>query len=441
MNPKQNITLIGSGLSGPVMATYLSSLGFSVDVYEARPDMRKNSVPAGRSINLALSARGIRALKDIGVFEKIEPNLIPMRGRMIHDVNGNNNFQPYGQKKSEVIFSVSRSNLNKVLMSYAESTNKVNFYFNHELQNVDIKKSKLRFNKKQIPFHVVLGSDGASSKVRDFIGQNANATFTKKPLGHGYKELTILPNNNGEFQMDSNSLHIWPREKFMLIALPNLDGSFTCTLFLPLIGDNSFQHLNSENKVLNFFQKYFPDALHLIPDLPYEFLMRPIGKLGSIYCNKWNYKGVAAIFGDAAHTIVPFFGQGMNASLQDCTVLNSFADKYDGNWDKILSRFSEMQVPNGYAIADMALENYIEMRDYVKNPNYKIKRDLEFELENKFWDRFVPRYSMVSFHEIPYSEVFKRGEIQSMLMGSFIKGVLTKKKLFEEIEQKLSPIR
>ena len=442
MNPKQqHIALIGAGLSGPVMATYLSSLGFSIDVYEARSDMRKNSISAGRSINLALSVRGIRALKDIGVYEKIEPDLIPMRGRMIHDVNGNINFQPYGQKRNEVIFSVSRSNLNKTLMNYAENTNLVNFHFNHELQNIDLKKSELRFNNKDVPFNVILGSDGASSKVRDFICENSNVSFIKKPLGHGYKELTILPNINGEFQIDSNSLHIWPRGKFMLIALPNADRSFTCTLFLPLKGFNSFHYLDSKNKVLHFFQKYFPDTLHLIPNLPDEFLKRPVGKLGSIYCNKWNYKDVAAIFGDAAHTIVPFFGQGMNASMQDCTVMYSFVKKYNGNWDKIFSRFSERQVANGYAIADMALENYIEMRDSVNDPNYKIKRELEFELENKLWDRFVPRYSMVSFHEIPYSEVLRRGVTQSKLMDSFIKGVFTKKKLYEQIEKKLSPIR
>ena len=230
--------------------------------------------------------------------------------------------------------------------------------------------------------------------------------FLKKPLGHGYKELTIHPDSNGEFQLESKSLHIWPRGEFMLIALPNYDRSFTCTLFLPMEGDNSFSYLNSEKKVLEFFKKYFPDTLQLISDLPGEYQKRPVGKLGSIYCSKWHYNDRAAIFGDAAHTIVPFFGQGMNASLQDCTVMHSFVIKYDGNWDKIFTKFSEKQVPNGHAIADMALENYIEMRDSVNDPKYKIKRELEFDLENKFWDRFVPRYSMVSFHELPYSEVY-----------------------------------
>tara|TARA_B100001250_G_scaffold379765_1_gene370700 strand:- start:63 stop:689 length:627 start_codon:yes stop_codon:yes gene_type:complete len=206
-------------------------------------------------------------------------------------------------------------------------------------------------------------------------------------------------------------------------------------------GNNSFSHLNEEKKVLEFFKKYFPDTVQLISDLTGEYQKRPVGKLGSIYCNKWHYNDRAAIFGDAAHTIVPFFGQGMNASLQDCTVMHSFVNKFDGNWDKIFTKFSEKQVPNGHAIANMALENYIEMRDSVNDPKYKIKRDLEFDLENKFWDRFVPRYSMVSFHELPYSEVYRRGELQSKLMYSFIAGDLTKKKLYEQVEKKLTPIR
>ena len=441
MNTKENITVIGAGLSGPVMATYLSSLGFSTDVYETRTDMRTNSIPAGRSINLALSARGIRALEDIGVYKEIQPDLIPMSGRMIHDANGDLHFQPYGQRNSEVIFSVSRETLNKTLLNYAENTNKVSFHFDHELQEVDLKKTKIYFQNKSIHFSRILGSDGASSKVREFITKNSKAEFTKRPLGHGYKELTILPNSKNEFQLDSNALHIWPRRNFMLIALPNSDRSFTCTLFLPMDGMNSFTYLNSEKKVLEFFKKYFPDALELIPDLSYKYQKRPVGRLGSIYCNKWHYSGRAAIFGDAAHTIVPFFGQGMNASLQDCTVMHSLIKEYDANWNKIFPRFSKKQVPNGYAIADMALENYIEMRDSVNDVNYKVKRKLEFDLENKFWHRFVPRYSMVSFHELPYQEVYRRGAIQNKLMSSFIVGEITKNKLYNEIQNKLSPIR
>ena len=441
LTDKDPISLIGAGLAGPVMATYLTRLGYSVNIYESRSDIRINSQSAGRSINLALSARGIKALKDIGAYKKIESSLIPMSGRMIHDADGNTHLQPYGQKRNEVIYSVSRSNLNKSLMDHAELDGKVKLYFNHDLLDVDLKNSKLNFQNKSISFHKILGSDGASSKVRESISKDSYIHYSKKPLGHGYKELTILPNNNGEFQLDEKALHIWPRGEFMLIALPNSDQSFTCTLFLPVDGDNSFESLNSEKKLVEFFKNYFPDAEELMPNLSDEYYKRPVGKLATIYCDKWHYNGSVAIFGDAAHAIVPFFGQGMNASLQDCTVMNSIMKKYDGDWNKIFSKFSDIQVPNGYAIADMALENYVEMRDSVNDPKYKTRRGLEFDLENKFWDRFVPRYSMVSFHEIPYSEVYRRGKIQFELMDSYNKGTLTKTKLYENIEKKLSPIR
>jgi len=438
---KEHISLIGAGLAGPVMATYLSKLGFTVSIYESRTDMRVNSQSAGRSINLALSARGIKALKDIGVYDKIKPTLIPMSGRMIHDADGKTHLQPYGQKRNEVIYSVSRSNLNKSLMDHAELDGKVKLYFNHNLIDIDLKNFKLNFQSKSKSFYKILGSDGASSKVREAIRKNSDVHCSKKPLGHGYKELTILPNKDGEFRLEENALHIWPRGEFMLIALPNSDQSFTCTLFLPMEGDNSFASLKTEREVLEFFKTYFPDAEELMPELYNEYQERPVGKLATIYCDKWHYNGDIAIFGDAAHAIVPFFGQGMNASLQDCTVMNSIMKQYDGDWHNIFSKFSDIQVPNGYAIADMALENYVEMRDSVNDSKYKIRRELEFDLENKFWDRFVPRYSMVSFHEIPYSEVYRRGKIQFELMDWYHSGTITKMKLYENIEKQLSPIR
>ncbi len=423
------------------MATYLSKLGYLVDIYETRSDMRINPQLAGRSINLALSARGIRALKDIGVYEKIESRLLPMSGRMIHDIDGNIHLQPYGQKKDEVIYSVSRSNLNIVLMDHAESTERIKFHFNHNLLDVDLNQSKLNFQSKSIPFNRLLGSDGASSRVRVSMIKNSSIQFSKKPLGHGYKELTIPPNNSGEFQMEQNALHIWPRGQFMLIALPNFDQSFTCTLFLPVQGDISFASINSQNKVLDLFNKNFPDAKELIPDLCDEYQQKPVGKLATIYCDKWHYKETTAIFGDAAHAIVPFFGQGMNASLQDCTVMNSFIENFNGDWEKIFSEFSNIQVPNGHAIANMAIENYIEMRDSVNNPHYKERRELELYLENKFWNQFVPRYSMVSFYEIPYAQVYERGKIQFNIMDSYITGNITKSQLYKNIENQLMPIR
>ena len=437
----KHVTIVGAGLSGPVMATYLCDLGYEVDLYESRLDMRIVSQSAGRSINLALSARGIAALKDIGVFEKIKSNLLAMEGRMIHDKNGNKKLQLYGQKKDEVIYSVSRSKLNMTLMDHAENSGGINIHFNQELQDLDLDKRTLIVNKKNVSFNQLLGADGASSIVRKTINNKSSINFRKAFLGHGYKELTIPSSSSNEYMLEENALHIWPRGQFMLIALPNMDKSFTCTLFLPLVGESSFQSIKTKKQVLEFFEEYFPDTITLISELGDEYKKNPVGKLATVYCDKWHYKDVASIFGDAAHAIVPFFGQGMNASFQDCTVMHSLMKRFENNWKKIFSEYSRFQVPNGHAIADMALENYIEMRDSVNDPKYIERRELELDLESKFWDRFVPRYSMVSFHQIPYSKVYDRGEIQMNLMDSFLAGEITKNQLYNKIEERLNPIR
>ena len=441
MDSLKHVTIVGAGLSGPVMATYLCDLGYEVDLYESRLDMRIVSQSAGRSINLALSARGIAALKDIGVFEKIKSNLLAMEGRMIHDKNGNKKLQLYGQKKDEVIYSVSRSKLNMTLMDHAENSGGINIHFNQELQDLDLDKRTLIVNKKNVSFNQLLGADGASSIVRKTINNKSSINFRKAFLGHGYKELTIPSSSSNEYMLEENALHIWPRGQFMLIALPNMDKSFTCTLFLPLVGESSFQSIKTKKQVLEFFEEYFPDTITLISELGDEYKKNPVGKLATVYCDKWHYKDVASIFGDAAHAIVPFFGQGMNASFQDCTVMHSLMKRFENNWKKIFSEYSRFQVPNGHAIADMALENYIEMRDSVNDPKYIERRELELDLESKFWDRFVPRYSMVSFHQIPYSKVYDRGEIQMNLMDSFLAGEITKNQLYNKIEERLNPIR
>ena len=433
--------MAGAGLSGPVMATYLSNHGYEVDLYESRHDMRVIAQSAGRSINLALSERGIVALKDIGVFEKIKPSLLPMEGRMIHDNEGNISLQMYGQKKNEVIYSVSRSQLNMILLDHSESTGKVNIHFNSTIQGLDLDKQTLILNDKNVLFKRLLGSDGASSKVREAINEKSPINFIKNTLDHGYKELTIPASCNEEFMIEERALHIWPRGQFMLIALPNMDKSFTCTLFLPLEGKLSFRSIKTKNQILEFFDKYFPDTIDLIPELCEEYQNNPTGKLATVYCDQWHYKDIALIFGDAAHAIVPFFGQGMNASLQDCTVMNFLLKRFENDWEKILPEYSRFQVPNGHAIANMALENYIEMRDSVNDPNYRKRRELELYLEHKFPERFLPRYSMVSFHEIPYAKVYERGKIQMNLMDSFLAGNTTKAQLYNKIKQKLDPIR
>ena len=417
---KNKIVLIGAGLSGPVMGIYLSQHGLNVDIYEKRPDMRSNNISAGRSINLALSIRGIRALKEIGIFNEIKPLLIPMKGRMIHDMDGQTAVQPYGQKNNEVIYSVSRAELNKKLMNAAENTGKVNFFFNHDLVSADLRNNFLLFNnKKKISFNSVIGCDGSSSILRDEIIKESNAKFVKKPLGHAYKELTIPPISN-QFAIESDVLHIWPRGNFMLIALPNMDKSFTCTLFMPSKGTTSFETIKTTKEVNDLFKTYFPDILDLIPTLHDDYIKNPTGSLATIYLDPWHFDNRALLIGDAAHAIVPFFGQGMNASFQDCTTLNKLIKKEKNDWGRIFSTFSKQHVVNGHAIADMAIENYEEMRDSVNKTSFQAQRKLEFSLEKQFPNKFIPRYSMVSFSERPYSEVYNKGEKQYKLLNALL---------------------
>ena len=419
--------MIGAGLTGPLLATYLAHRGYCVEIFERRSDMRKESISAGRSINLALSARGNNALKEVGLYDKIKPNTIPMKGRMIHGLNGNTNLQPYGQKENEVIFSVSRAQLNMELMNMAEETGNVTIQFNHQLLSADLEQNKLLFQlsdsleKIEWPFKRVIGCDGSASILRKSIVEKANIKYLKKPLGHGYKELTIPAMESGKFQIEPNALHIWPRGNYMLIALPNNDYSFTCTLFFPMIGKTSFDTVRTEKEILDLFQSQFPDSIDLMPNLVEEFQKNPIGDLASVYCKPWHWEDKALLIGDAAHAVVPFFGQGMNASFQDCSTLAKLMDQNENDWKIIFNAFSSAQVENGHAIADMALENYMEMRDHVNDPKYKKRREMELKLERMFPDQFIPRYSMVSFHQIPYAKVYQLGKRQFNIIGEVLK--------------------
>ena len=419
--------MIGAGLAGPLLATYLAKRGYSVEIFERRPDMRKESISAGRSINLALSIRGNHALKEVGLYDKIKSNTIPMKGRMIHDLNSGIHLQPYGQKENEVIFSVSRAHLNMELMTLAEETGNVTIRFNHQLLSADLEQNKLLFQlsdsleKIEWSFNRVIGCDGSASILRKSIVEKANIQYVKKPLGHGYKELTIPPMKSGKFQIEPNALHIWPRGNHMLIALPNNDCSFTCTLFFPMIGKTSFETVKTEKDIFDLFQSQFPDAIKLIPNLVEDFQKNPTGDLASVYCKPWHLGGKALLIGDAAHAVAPFFGQGMNASFQDCSTLAKLIGQNENDWNTIFNAFSSTQVENGHAIADMALENYLEMRDHVNDPEYKKRRNMELKLERMFPDQFIPRYSMVSFHQIPYAEVYQRGEKQFKIISDVLK--------------------
>ena len=411
--------IIGSGLAGPLLAIYLSQRGYPVQLYEKRPDLRVENIPVGRSINLALSHRGIKAIKSADVFDKIDPLLIPMKGRMVHLSGGDIEFQPYSIHPHEYINSISRGELNKILMTKAEASGKVQIYFDHSLLEIDEYTNELIFengNRAPVADHV-FGADGAGSVIRKHIDGKVLSPSYVDPLGHDYKELHIAPSKDGEFQLDSSALHIWPRGEFMLIALPNMDKSFTCTLFLPIEGKRSFKSLRTPELVTEFFHTYFEDVLSLVENFPNTFFDNPTGKLGTVYTDEWQYNNQYCLIGDAAHAVVPFFGQGMNASFEDCEVLMQCLDEAQGNWEGVCEKYSSVRKADGDAIAKMAIENYVEMRDLVTRKEFIQQKEIANILMERFPDRFIPRYNMVSFTSIPYSEVYRRSAIQKEIIS------------------------
>jgi len=375
----------------------------------------------GRSINLALAARGIRALEHAGVMEKVRPLLIPMRGRMIHDRSGATTLQPYGQREDEVIYSVGRGELNKVLIEEAARHQDVTIRFNQTCLAADPTRNGLRFRNEvsgaqySVELSPTIATDGAGSAVRNSLAATNFLSVREDWLDHDYKELTIPP-VEARPALDPNALHIWPRGGFMLIALPNTDLSFTATLFLARKGPRSFAALPDSQAVLEFFLEEFPDAVPLIPHLASEFQAHPAGQLATVHASPWRVGGQVLLLGDAAHAIVPFHGQGMNAAFEDCVVLESLLDQSD-DWKSLFAQFERIRRPNTEAIAQMALENYTEMRDTVLDPGFVRRKSLSLELERRFPNRFIPRYAMVMFHpQIPYAEALRRGEVQSQIL-------------------------
>ena len=417
----KEITIIGAGLVGSLISIYLGQRGYKVNVFERLPDIRKEAIPAGRSINLALANRGIRPLQQVGIMDKVEQLLIPMKGRMLHDLEGKLQFQSYGQKDEEVIYSVSRAGLVSLLRDEAEATDNVQFHFKHELLDIDFENNTIQLKDNvsgqsfEHTFDILLGTDGAGSQVRQTMESLGVGNFSSELLEHDYKELTIPAASDNSFLIEKEALHIWPRGGYMLIALPNLSGDFTVTLFMPKEGDNSFANLTSKEAVDDFFQTNFKDAYELIPNLSELFFNNPTGILGTVRSSIWHHKNTL-IFGDAAHAIVPFHGQGMNCGFEDCAELNSLLNQHHDNWQDVMPAFTEARKANANAIADMALENYVEMRDSVRDAKFHLKKAIAFELEKKFPSQFIPRYSMVMFHHIPYAVAQQRGEIQAYIL-------------------------
>jgi len=408
------ITLVGAGLAGSLLAIFLARRGYRVTLLERRLDPREPSTAtaAGRSINLALANRGIAALEEVGVMESVRPALIPMAGRMLHDEEGRLRLIPYGNKPHEVIYSVSRAGLNDFLLSAAESTGRVSVRFGCTVRGVDFENREVHGT----PYDVLIGTDGSASAVRAAILERTGGRLSEEPLGHGYKELSIPAAEGGRFRMDRGALHIWPRGEYMLIALPNVDGSFTATLFLPNQGDESFQALTTPEAVYALFERRFADAIPLMPRLGEEFFENPTGHLETIRCEPWSFEDHALVLGDAAHAIVPFHGQGMNAAFEDCSAFDRCLGNPDRPWNEVFAEFEKRRRPDTDAIADMALENYVEMRSTVREPKFQLKKDLSFRLEERHPGRFIPRYSMVMFHTIPYAEAKRRGAIQEEIL-------------------------
>lgn len=428
---EQPITLIGGGLAGPLLSIYLAQRGFQVDMYERRSDMRTGGSTEGRSINLALSTRGIHALKQVGLEQDILAQAIPMKGRMIHAPDGTLTFQPYGKDETEVIYSISRAQLNIALLDAAERTGKVGIHFRTRCTGMDFATGELHLRDERagrefsLRTKPVIGTDGSASVLRECMRKEGLADDTEDYLEYGYKELTVPAAAGGRFLMEPHALHIWPRKTFMLIALPNVDGSFTSILFYPFSGKESFETLNSPERVTEFFRQHFPDALTLMPSLIENFFGNPTGSMVTVRCFPWHVGDAVLLLGDASHAIVPFFGQGMNCAFEDCTVFDEFLDAYGDNWEKIFQHVERSRKPDCDAIAEMALENFVEMRDLVADQKFLFRKKVELELERRFPTTFMTRYSMVTFHRIPYAVALKRGKIQDRILSILCGGAQT----------------
>lgn len=418
MASEKHITIIGAGLVGSLLSIYLQKRDYKVDVYERRPDMRKETMRAGKSINLALSNRGWRPLTEVGLEKKLNQLIILMKGRMMHDLEGNLSFQPYG-KEGQAINSISRGGLNSLLMDAAESHG-VKFHFNFKCIDIDFERTiaYVENDDTSLDIHsdLIFGADGAFSAVRSAMQKTDRFNYSQDYIPHGYKELSFPATANNDFALEKNALHIWPRKDFMLIALPNLDRSFTVTLFLAFEGEKSFENLVRDDDIEDFFETEFKDAKTLMPNLVDQFRQNPPSSLVTVRSYPW-VKNNVCVIGDAAHAVVPFYGQGMIAGFEDCYVLNELLDKNDDNWETTLKEFEELRKPDTNAIADLALENFVVMREKVGDEKFLLRKQIEAHLYELYPDKWIPLYSMVTFNEnMRYSEALAKGKRQEQVM-------------------------
>ena len=427
MSHNTKFILIGSGLAGGLLAAYFGRRGYEVELYERRADPRAGNFVGGRSINLALSTRGIHALQQLGIAEEVLRHAIPMRGRMIHDKSGNLHFVPYDRDPKNHINSIGRAALNTTVIEAAQRYPNVSVHFNHRCTDVDLDSAtaQLLNSSTSQPLHAsgdaVIGVDGAFSAVRRSMQEKLpGLEYDESYLAHGYKELTIPPTADGGWRMEKEALHIWPRKSFMMIALPNPDGSFTCTLFWEFKGPRSFETTNTDDEIRRFFDEEFPDAVPLMPTLLQDYRENPTGSLVTIRCAPWYYTGKVALVGDAAHAVVPFYGQGMNAAFEDCVVLDKCLAEFSDNRERAFAEYFSRRKENADALADLAVHNFIEMRDKTASKTFRAKKKLDHLLEGLLPGVYLPLYTMISFTRIPYAEAARRARRQDRIVYSVL---------------------
>ena len=420
------VTIMGAGLVGSLLSLYLARRGHAVQVFERRPDPRRAGFQAGRSINLALSDRGLRALAGVGIADDIRQVGIPMTGRVMHDVLGHLTYQPYGQA-GQAIYSVNRGQLNRRLLDLAEAQAGVQLRFDQQCLGLDLRQQQLQLldmatqQEQTVPYTRLFGADGAFSAVRSTMQRTDRYDYSQDYLDYGYKELSMEAGPGGTWALEKNALHIWPRGQYLMIALPNLDGSFNATLFFPYEGPESFATLHTPADVTAFFDRVFPDAVPLMPALTEEFFAHPTGSMVTIRCYPWKYDDDVLLLGDASHAIVPFYGQGMNAGFEDCTMLNQLLDKHgDGDWPAVFAEFQTSRKPDADAMADLAIYNFIEMRDRVADPRFLLQKKIEAKITAQFPGRWMPLYAQVTFSDTPYAKAWAAGQRQDIIMAGLM---------------------
>ncbi|MCP3902608.1 MAG: FAD-dependent monooxygenase [Planctomycetes bacterium] len=421
MSAAPHVAIAGAGLAGALLACYLGRRGYRVDLYERRPDPRAAGFVGGRSINLALSARGLDALERVGLAEKVLADAIPMRGRMMHSVRGRLTFQPYSKNTDEAINSVSRGNLNVTLLEAADEYESVTLHFDHQAVDADLDAGTCALvgpggERVAVTADLIVGCDGAFSAIRARMQKTERFSYSQSYLAHGYKELTIPPAKDGSFAMEPNALHIWPRGGSMMIALPNADRTFTCTCFWPFEGPNGFDVVGTDAEIVHRFDRDFRDAVPLMPTLVEDYRKNPVGSLVTIRCDPWHHDDRFLLLGDAAHAVVPFYGQGANAAFEDCVALDALIERHGPDWATVLPRLSTGRKADADAIADMAIANFIEMRDKVGSRSFLLRKKTEKLLHRWLSRWYTPLYNLVSFSTIPYAAARRRARRQDRVL-------------------------